>query len=139
MWDGAARFLYAGIAGAGEGAAGLRSRLGSHAGGRRSGDQFCIYVADRLVMPNLSAEALQAIGRGALSFDALLRDAIRGGMLYAALPCASGEAARRIEAALKAGDWPHGPPLLNPASPAAPPQGGGRPPGALPRRRPIRL
>jgi hypothetical protein len=33
---------------------GLRSRLASHASGRRSGDQFCIYVFDRLVLPTLS-------------------------------------------------------------------------------------
>lgn len=30
--------------------AGLYSRLSSHWAGRRSGDQFCVYVADRLVL-----------------------------------------------------------------------------------------
>jgi hypothetical protein len=34
---------------------GLRQGLTSHAAGRRSGDQFCLYVADRLVLPTLAA------------------------------------------------------------------------------------
>ena len=38
---------------------GLRSRLASHASGRRSGDQFCIYVFDRLVLPTLSLQQIQ--------------------------------------------------------------------------------
>lgn len=33
---------------------GLRSRLASHASGRRSGDQFCSYVFDRLVRGRFS-------------------------------------------------------------------------------------
>src|SRR5262245_47671871 len=37
---------------------GLFSRLGSHAAGRRSGDQFCVYVADRLVLPTLSPQSI---------------------------------------------------------------------------------
>jgi hypothetical protein len=35
---------------------GLYTRLQSHASGRRSGDQFCVYVADGLVLPSLSPE-----------------------------------------------------------------------------------
>ena len=35
---------------------GLYSRLNSHALGWRSGDQFCVYVADRLVLPTLTPE-----------------------------------------------------------------------------------
>ena len=46
--------LYVGIAGrggSGRNSMGLWGRLNSHASGRRSGDQFCIYVCDRLVLP----------------------------------------------------------------------------------------
>jgi hypothetical protein len=39
---------------------GLRSRLASHASGRRSGDQFCIYVFDRLVLPTLSLQQIRS-------------------------------------------------------------------------------
>jgi hypothetical protein len=52
---------------------GLLSRLGSHAAGRRSGDQFCVYVADRLVLPSLTSEEIAAIGSGRHSLDALVR------------------------------------------------------------------
>jgi len=61
---------------------GLRSRLASHASGRRSGDQFCVYVADRLVLPRLDDATIQAVGEGSASFDALVRDYIRGILAY---------------------------------------------------------
>ena len=35
---------------------GLINRLNSHASGRLSGDQFCVYVANRLVIPCLTQE-----------------------------------------------------------------------------------
>jgi hypothetical protein len=47
---------------------GLRSRLASHASGRRSGDQFCIYVFDRLVLPMLTRQQIQEAARGQLSW-----------------------------------------------------------------------
>src|SRR5688500_6884423 len=63
VWDGAV-LVYVGMAGRGltsadlcklrEGGGrcrGLADRLKSHASGRRSGDQFCVYVCDRLVIP----------------------------------------------------------------------------------------
>ena len=56
---------------------GLASRLGSHAGGRRSGDQFCVYVADRLVLPTLATGQVEAIGTGGQSMDALVRSFVR--------------------------------------------------------------
>jgi len=69
-------FLYVGMAGArgvtegeilvkkqkGKGKSwGLRDRLGSHASGRRSGDQFCVYVADRFILPALTPLEIDAI------------------------------------------------------------------------------
>ena len=35
-------------------AKGLWTRLNSHAIGRSSGDQFCVYACDRFVVPHLS-------------------------------------------------------------------------------------
>lgn len=54
-------FVYVGIAGRNLGPAadhkrvrGLRDRLDNHRSGRRSGDQFAVYVCDRLVLPSLT-------------------------------------------------------------------------------------
>src|SRR5271165_759709 len=49
---------------------GLYTRLASHASGRRSGDQFCVYVADRLVLPILSPGDIAAISSGKHQMDA---------------------------------------------------------------------
>jgi hypothetical protein len=59
VWD-KDRLIYCGMSGrefekAVEGAKpkyGLVTRLASHASGRFSGDQFCVYVANRLVVPS---------------------------------------------------------------------------------------
>jgi hypothetical protein len=61
---------------------GLRSRLASHASGRRSGDQFCVYVADRFVLPELDPETIKAVAKGRVSFDDLVRAYIRGKLAY---------------------------------------------------------
>jgi hypothetical protein len=65
VWDGD-RLLYVGMSGRAMTAddlevspcgrvvpKGLRTRLNAHASGRRSGDQFCVYVCDRFVVPGL--------------------------------------------------------------------------------------
>ena len=48
VWNEVSEFLYVGIAKKGhlEGKNGLRGRLGSHANGRRGGDQFNVYALD---------------------------------------------------------------------------------------------
>lgn len=79
VWDDAGTLIYVGMSGRTitidtqprTKPYGLYTRLASHAGGRRSGDQFCVYVADRLVLPSLTAEQVRLIGAGALEFDAL--------------------------------------------------------------------
>jgi hypothetical protein len=58
IWQGT-ELLYSGMAGrqfdpekaGGRLKYGLYTRLASHASGRLSGDQFCVYVANRLIMP----------------------------------------------------------------------------------------
>lgn len=37
---------------------GLYNRLNAHASGRLSGDQFCVYVANRLVIPTITPDIL---------------------------------------------------------------------------------
>ena len=98
---------------------GLYSRLNSHAGGRRSGDQFCVYVADRLVLPSLDAEQIARIAAGDLSFDALVRVFIHQHLAYRFAEAPDGGTARGWEAALRGGSLPVGPPLLNPIKRAA--------------------
>jgi hypothetical protein len=62
IWDSSGGFIYAGMSGRSitdttppqeQRPLGLYTRLHSHASGRRSGDQFCVYVADRLLLPGL--------------------------------------------------------------------------------------
>jgi stalled ribosome alternative rescue factor ArfA len=57
VWDRAGAFVYVGMAGRGGTVSskgkGPYGRLGSHASGRRSGDQFCVYVCDRFVLPRI--------------------------------------------------------------------------------------
>ncbi len=110
IWD-AGSLLYVGLA---RSNGGLSSRLRSHASGRRSGDQFCVYVADRLVLPTLSRPEIREIAAGRLSLDALVRDYIRErlGYRYAELPDVA--TCYAVESDVRRGALPAGPPLLNP-------------------------
>jgi hypothetical protein len=74
--------IYVGIAGRNPNGSGLASRLRSHASGRRSGDQFCVYVADHYVMPDLTRQQIEAIRDGELSMDLLVRDCIHTRFAY---------------------------------------------------------
>src|SRR5262245_3964595 len=72
IWHTHGRLIYVGMSGRGITAEtirrntpqGIYTRLRSHASGRRSGDQFCVYVADRLVLPTLSQHDTAAIASG---------------------------------------------------------------------------
>ena len=99
VWRGA-EFLYAGMSGRGAqredfvaqpgqraAAMGLWTRLNSHASGRRSGDQFNIYVCDRFVVPALTAGQQRQVADGRLLLDQLTRDEFRP--LGAGLPAAT--------------------------------------------------
>ena len=50
---------------------GLVTRLASHASGRLSGDQFCVYVANRCVIPSLTLSDLPKFANGELKLDYL--------------------------------------------------------------------
>ena len=94
--------------------AGLVERLAAHASGYRSGDQFCVYVADLLVLPGLSTEQIAAIGARKLSFDSLVKEYVRERFTFRFIETNDGAEALRIEAELKAGALGQGP-LLNPS------------------------
>jgi hypothetical protein len=122
VWHGDGRFIYVGMSGRGITAdtirrnkpQGLYTRLQSHASGRRSGDQFCVYVADRLVLPSLSQEDITAIASGRHQMDAFVRRYIHDNLSYRFVTLPEGKAAYDVESTIKSGAWEHGRPLLNP-------------------------
>ena len=80
VWDGD-RLLYVGMSGRAMTAehlevspngrvvtTGLWTRLNAHTSGRRSGDQFCVYVCDRFVVPALTPSQQQQLAGGGLSW-----------------------------------------------------------------------
>src|ERR1700738_5580829 len=84
IWHNDGRFIYVGMSGRGITAEtirrntpqGIYTRLQSHASGRRSGDQFCVYVADQIVLPALAQEDITAIASGRHQMDAFVRQYI---------------------------------------------------------------
>jgi len=93
---------------------GIHTRLKSHASGRRSGDQFCVYVADRLVLPTLSHDDITAIASGRHQMDAFVRRYIHENLKYRFVMLPDAATAYSVEKAIKNGSWRHGRPLLNP-------------------------
>ena len=122
IWHHDGRLIYVGMSGRGINAdtprrntpQGLYTRLKSHASGRRGGDQFCIYVADQLVLPTLSREDITAIASGHRQMDAFVRRYIHENLSYRFVILADGAEALAVEATIKSGDWPYGRPQLNP-------------------------
>lgn len=117
VWDRADRFIYAGMSGRTTVAAarskGPFGRLNSHASGRRSGDQFCIYVCDRLVLPMLH-NRLADVASGELRLDAETKAFIRRELGFRLLPLSSPAEAFDVERHLCTGKSAAGYPLLNP-------------------------
>ena len=122
IWHSDGRFIYVGMSGRGittetsrrNTPQGIYTRLQSHASGRRSGDQFCVYVADRLVLPALSQDDITAIASGRHQMDAFVRKYIHENLCYRFVMLPDGAAAYAVEAAIKNGKWGHGRPFLNP-------------------------
>ena len=115
VWD-QERFLYVGISWQDRpNSKGLFGRLNAHASGRRSGDQFCIYICDVFIVPVLNPDQLQAISTRELSLDALTKTYIRRNLTYRATHTEAGEEARKLERCIRSDGLPTaGRPLLNP-------------------------
>ena len=86
------RWIYVGMA-----SANLYGRLNQHARGRRSGDQFCVYVSDQLVMNNLTDEQIKGISQGTYSLDHQIRDFIRTELSYRYVLVPDDPTARTLE------------------------------------------
>lgn len=125
---GPGRFVYVGIAGCKPRAKpeetgpepgrskgrGLWSRLQTHASGQRGSDQFAVYVADRIILPMLSREELDAVAAGTFSIDARVKSYVREHLAFRWVAPPDAETTRPIEVMLRRGQWEHGKPFLNP-------------------------
>jgi hypothetical protein len=129
VWDGD-RLLYVGMSGRAMTAEdlgvnpnsrvvakGLWTRLNAHACGRRSGDQFCVYVCDRFVVPALTPSQQQRLAAGMLSLDDLTRMFIRDHLAYRFVVTVDGTEATRLEAEVRQGALSVGRPYLNSLEP----------------------
>jgi len=61
---------------------GLYTRLNAHASGRLSGDQFCVYIANRLVIPNLTTDDLPKFASGEYKLDGMTKTYIHEHLEY---------------------------------------------------------
>jgi len=113
-------FLYVGMAwrhrdDANPTASGVFGRLRSHASGRRSGDQFAIYVCDRFVIPELTREQVAALARGERLLDGLTKQYIHDHLTYRVVVTEDGATARTLESHVRReGLQRSGRPLVNP-------------------------
>lgn len=94
---------------------GLTTRLASHATGRLSGNQFCVYVANRLVIPALQPEQLSQFAAGDLTLDTLTRKYINTRLEYQFALVHSSAEAYALEKECRNGTIFGSKPLLNPA------------------------
>ncbi len=113
IWHHDSRFIYVGMSGRGittetlkrNTPRGLYTRLQSHASGRRSGDQFCVFVANRRALPTLSEDDIAAIASGRHQMDALVRRYIHENLSYRFVMTPDGPTAYTVETAIKSGLW----------------------------------
>ena len=82
VWDKDEKFIYVGISGTQKDLKKREplTRIIEHSSGRRSGDQFCIYVHDFYIIPKLVKEGIFIPKKGLL--DNLTKDYIRSNFSY---------------------------------------------------------
>ncbi|RLW65997.1 MAG: hypothetical protein B6D73_04255 [gamma proteobacterium symbiont of Stewartia floridana] len=93
---------------------GLITRLNSHASGRLSGDQFCVYVANRLVIPTLKHGDLHKFASGELRLDHLTKTFIHDYLDYQYVIVESSSEAYHVESRARRGEIFGKKPILNP-------------------------
>jgi hypothetical protein len=117
IWNDASDFVYVGIGGIRGATAedrNPRSRIMQHWQGMRSGDQFCIYVQDHFVLPQLISKPYTAQNG---QIDRLVRQYIHDHLSYAYVIDQSQEGNLRVrdfERRIQQGAWRGVKPLLNP-------------------------
>jgi len=123
IWQGE-ELLYAGMSGReiekavkdGKKKYGLVTRLASHASGRLSGDQFCVYVANRIVIPELKQSQLNKFRDGTVTLDQMTKKFIRTKLEYQYLLVDRSQDAYDLENHCRKGAIFGRKPLLNPIS-----------------------
>ena len=93
---------------------GLVTKLDSHAIGRLSGDQFCVNVANRLVIPTLKQSDLPLFANGQLKLDTLTKRYIHEHLEYQYVLVDSSAEAYSIETEARSGKLFGQKPMLNP-------------------------
>jgi hypothetical protein len=93
---------------------GLITRLSSHASGRLSGDQFCVYIANRFVIPSLTPHELPLFASGELTLDARTHTFIHAHLDYAYALVQTAADAYALERAARGGEVFGQKPYLNP-------------------------
>ncbi len=93
---------------------GLITRIQSHASGRLSGDQFCVYVANRLVIPSLKPSDLPRFASGDLKLDSLTKEYIHQHLEFQYTVLDTSERAYKLEDKARSGETFGQLPLLNP-------------------------
>ena len=89
IWEGQT-LLYVSTAGkdldkalrAGKTKFGLITRLNSHASGRATGDQFCSFLSNRIVIPSLKNSQLNKFREGSITLDQMTKKYIRTNVEY---------------------------------------------------------
>jgi hypothetical protein len=121
IWRDSGEFIYVGMSGKGietvdpsRNRFGLYTRLNSHASGRLSGDQFCVYVANRLVIPELTEDQRSRFASGELNLDGLTRAYVREHFHYSYALVGTAAEAFTLERDAQRGLVFEGKPLLNP-------------------------
>ncbi len=93
---------------------GLVTRLHSHSTGRLSGDQFCVYVANRLVVPSLQQTDLPLFSNGELKLDTLTKSFIQDYLDYQYIIVNSSTEAYSLETKARNGELLGQKPKFNP-------------------------
>ena len=114
VWDKDEKFIYIGISGLQKSLEKRSplSRMISHASGRRSGDQFCIYIHDFYVIPKLIEKGEYSPSIGVL--DKLTKDFIQSNLSYRFVGFEtddSDEIVRSLENQIKSGAFGFSPSL----------------------------
>ena len=123
VWRDQIDFIYVGIGGVGQSAdtplekRNPRSRIVQHSSGRRSGDQFCVYVHDFYVIPDLIVSGKYTPDKGLL--DRMTKEYIHSHLHYRYMVFQSDDSSRIVrdlETTIQRGVVGIGKPFLNPKS-----------------------
>ena len=91
---------------------GLVKRLNAHKNGSLSGDQFCVYIANRCIAPGLTRGQKRSLESGSLTFDTEVKKFVSDELDYQFYETDNGKKAENIEKIFKEGDTELGKPYL---------------------------